>query len=263
MRFTFDLTIDYPRELKDPMLKKDKLYDALRDLASIHCHQLAKTICEELTARFPSLTDVIYSPSIRAGIDEIVKNIFDAVNNAKVENINLESIKVKIVAIDKNNMFQIRIKDNGTGFEGVKAETAIHLDSFLSKKSQMLFPSSVTDDRHYSSSKQIDKQTKNKKYLLGGHGIGLSNMLKDTKSLKDIFVKNRKSGGADIRLVLSHAPCEKEPLDVKSKIPPIYRKASNDDSIQPTSETSENTELEDWLNENENIDKKQESRKNR
>jgi len=251
MKYTFNLTIEYPQELKNESLSQEAVCNVLRNHTQENINSISKAIRDELFSRFPSLESKILNlDKFIEGIDEIAKNIFDAVNNAKVSNLDLNSIEIKVVVTDKDNKIQIRIKDNGPGFKNMEKSTQMPYLNYLATKNK--------------STKAMEKQQLNKIYLLGGYGIGLGKMLEEVKSLDDITIKNRKSHGADIRLTLNLQHDLNEPLDTESKIPKKFRKASNDvffkDSTSESTMTTSDDEdsdknLENWLDDETTLNK--------
>ncbi len=106
-----------------------------------------------------------------ANLCEIVKNAYDAyVSNGLKLN---EFLKLKVVIKKENNMITIKLKDNGTGFEGYSKGEPIDLA-------------------------KINYQMKTNK-VFGGKKIGIGMFSEKVRDLNgSLTLKNRKEQGASI-----------------------------------------------------------------
>jgi hypothetical protein len=199
--------IAYPEELIGCSSKKALLYAELRDIAMEYSSQVSSENSKKLLLSYPEIKNKIDPKQFQGFIAEIVKNIFDSVNNAKVNNLDISGIEIKISVNIVNNKLLIKIGDNGSGFEQLKKSKKVALSDYLYSRNGNYFFGFLRSKmpvESITSKIEFEKQL-GKNYLLGGQGIGLAAMDKIVKASQgSIRVKNRKRQGASIEIELPY-----------------------------------------------------------
>lgn len=204
--------INYPKELEGQFTisnKRDR-YNALQAFTINNYARISFTINKKIFDACPEIKTHISEREFQGFIDEIVKNIFDSVNSAKVNNHERNSIEIKFTLTISHEKIQIRISDNGSGFDHLEKSKATSLSDYLksrNKHSSLWFINSnenKINSQGIQSNKASEKKL-GKNYLLGDQGIGLSTMNKCIKKLGGLIkIKNRKEKGASIEINLPH-----------------------------------------------------------
>ncbi len=215
--FILDYSCPYPKRLKElngPDSKR-ALYNQLKTFSLDELSSVTNFIRTSICKVYPELKQELNQYPLYGSLEEMIKNIFDSVNIQKIELPTLDAIQIRIVISESNNKITIKIKDNGIGFAHLKKSTQKPLSDYLSGKHCPFLPNffgRFSRGRDEKSSKRYHK-IMGKDFILGGLNVGLKDMNKGILKLNgEVYIKNRKHGGASISITLPFENSKKDSI---------------------------------------------------